>query len=143
MDGLEAQEIEGIWKRVKHYLDLSQITAADLGNMASQLSDTMNIKTSGDGRTEQGNMDFLRNRGFPDRAVNDPRIRNELLATRIQEIKINGKTRFQTRAGTRDGKALGGTLLKGQTLSEAIGDLSAKAAETKPARRTYKRKMGY
>jgi len=93
MEGLDEQEIEGIWTRIKKYIDLSQITAGDKINQKKQLEEAMNIQTAGDGKTPQANMDHLIKKKFPAAAIKSPKIQSELFVAvkRTYEEKVREK----------------------------------------------------
>ena len=93
MDGLAETEIEGIWTRIKRYINLDEVTAGDPTNQKEQLKRAMSIKTYGDGKTAQGNMDFLIKRGFPKQAIKNRQIQSELMQSvkndYISKVKEN------------------------------------------------------
>lgn len=127
MDGLEEQEIEGIWQRVKRYLDLSKIKSVDEMNQQQELSQAMEIRTNADNINPQSNMGFLTDRGFPSEAIHNENIRNELLGQNIKSLIVRGVQRFQIRKGAQTFESDGRTVRAGQFLS---GTTKEKALES-------------
>ena len=134
-DTLIASEILGIWKRIKHYLDLDSITATDKMNQQKQLQDLMTNPSKGSSEFP-GNMDTLIDNGFPSEFVQNSEIRNELLSGRIKEIQVRGVTRFQISGGTPSirgkgttFKVRGGSFLGGTTREKALESLKERLGE--------------
>jgi len=134
-------EVEGVWSRVSYYISTTEINSVTQDGMAQQIKFAMeNPKPS---MAARGGMDRLVDAGYPEVAAKNEKIKSQLLEQRIQTIQIRGHTRFMAKKGTVDGMALGGVLLKGTNLQEAIRDLAEKGKEPKKRRLTYARKKGY
>lgn len=133
-DTLMDSEVLGVWQRIRSLIDLTKINATDKMNQKEQLRRAMEnpIKTNSQ---FANNMDTLVENGFPSTFVENPEIRKDLFKSNISEIKVNGKTRYQVKAGTRPikvktGKTIrGGLFLKGKTQDEAIEDLRKKTED--------------
>lgn len=128
MDGLEEQEIEGIWQRIKTYIDLKKIKSVDAINQKEELARVMGISTPSDGKNPQSNMNFLVNRGFPKEAIQNEKIRNEILSNSIVGLKVKGVQRFQIAKGAKsfisNGRTIkAGQFLKGTTKESALKGL--------------------
>ena len=94
MEGLDEQEIEGIWTRIKKYIDLNKITAADKTNQKKQLEDIMSIQTAGDNATPQATMDYLVKKHFPSEAIKNKKINSELFVSVEKTYKEKVRTKF-------------------------------------------------
>jgi hypothetical protein len=134
-------EVEGVWSRISYYIRTDDINSVNPDGMAQQIKYAMdNPKPS---MAAQGGMDRLTNADYHNVAARNEKIRYKLLEQRIQVTQVGGVTRYMAKKGTRDGKALGGTFLKGKSMQEAVKDLEAKGIETKKPRMTYKKLRGY
>lgn len=63
MDKLDEAELEGIWRRVKHYIPVSRITGRNRQEVLNQIGQYMRDNETA-GRGAQGSMETLVNKGF-------------------------------------------------------------------------------
>lgn len=129
MDSVSEDEIEGIWGRVKVYIDVKNIRSISSGMIVDEIENEMRTAVVPAGREEivQANMDFLIERGFPEQAAENASISSEILLQRISSKTVRGKTRFQITKGTPTfGSIKAGQFIKGKTKEEAVRSLKIK-----------------
>lgn len=116
MDKEADEEIESIWEREKKYIDVKKIRGVSREQIQQGIKKQLE-SVSTRGKNPQANSEFLIKKGFPERASENRKIREELLSDNIKEIKVRGKTRFQIAKGTPTTKIDGKTVRAGQFIS--------------------------
>lgn len=122
-------EIQGIWKRVKVYIDTNEVKVVGKDALAQELKQRMlnPVKTSFQSNP-QASLDFLVAVDFHLAAAKNSEIQRELLKRAVISIQVKGKTRYRIAKGIKDGKNIrGGRFLRGKTQDEALDDLFKKA----------------
>lgn len=127
-DSLVDSEIIGVWQRTKTYINVNNISATDITNMARQLKEAM-MNPRKTNQNYPVNLDTLVDNNFANAFVANSEIRKELLSKRIGEVVVKGKTRYVLKQGTptirlRGGKNIqAGRFLPGRTKDEATENL--------------------
>lgn len=136
LEDYPAQEIEGIWKRVKQYIDTKQIKSISRDMIAEEIETQMLSSTVPRDREKnpQATMDFLVHVRFPQAIAKNKTITNTIIGGRIKAVKVKGRTRFQIIKGTPtirfDGKSIrAGQFVAGKTESDAIKNIRVKVGE--------------
>lgn len=96
MDSLKDDEVEGIWKRVKKYIDLNEIKSADKMNQKRELNELLEKTTTAkDNKNPQSSMQKLKDFGFSDRALKNESIRNELKQNSLKNYEEKQSEKFK------------------------------------------------
>lgn len=100
MDGISDEEAEGIFDRLKTYVDFSKVKSKNKEDLIKELEDK--IKGSVKPADKSGSTETLLRAGFPARAVKDQKILDQLgfkekefVAVKKEKIKIRVKGRFR------------------------------------------------
>jgi hypothetical protein len=136
MDSLPDDEIEGIWFRLRKYIDINSIEGLEKDEIAAEL-DARIRRVNATAANPQARGDFLADRGFARRALDVEPIYSLFYVERIRRIKITSKKgkqfhRMQYKGAPiklSDGKTIrSGHFVKGKSEAEAIEHLKKRKA---------------